>query len=236
MFLLLGIVVARLAWPGPSPQSADGQGALRALATQPAGRTLLAVLALGFLAYAGWQWVCAWQGDKTFERLAAAGRGALWLSFAVTAIRMVLHAEGSSNAEESMTARLLNAPFGTWLVAAVGVAVIAAAAAMLRKLRAKEFLGGLKPLSGRKKTVVKVAARVGITARSVVYGLAGAFLIRAAVQHTPGRGVGLDGALSQVAKEPYGTWLLFSAALGFLAYAIWCGIRARYEDVERSDG
>jgi hypothetical protein len=236
MFFLLGIVVARLAWPGPSPRAADGQGALRTLAAQPAGRTLLAVLALGFAAYAGWQWLCAWQGDKTFERVAAALRGLLWFGFAVTAARMVMHAGGSSNTEESLTARLLNAPFGRWIVAVAGAAVILGAAAMLRKVREREFLGGLRPLSGRTRTTVKVAARVGITARSVVYGLAGAFLIRAAVTHTPGRGVGLDGALSQVAKEPYGTWLLCSAAFGFLAYAVWCGLRARYEDVERSDG
>lgn len=236
MFFLLGIVVARLAWRGPSPQATDGQGALRALAAQPAGRVLLAVLALGFVTYAGWQWLCAWRGDETFVRVVAGLRGLLWFGLAATAVRIVMHAGGSANQEESMTARLLNAPFGTWIVAAVGAGIIVGAAVMLRKLRARHFLGDLQPLSGRTRTAVTVAARVGITARSVVYGLAGAFLIRAAATHTPGRGVGLDGALSQVAKEPYGSWLLASAAFGFLAYAVWCGIRARYEDLERSDG
>lgn len=236
MFVLLGIVVARLAWPGPSQRAADGQGAFRTLANQPAGRVLLLVLALGFAAYAAFQVLAAWRGDETLGRVAAGFRALLWTGLAVTAVRVVLHAGGSSNQEESMTARLLDAPFGTWIVATAGAAIVVGALFMLRKVRGNEFMDDLKPLSGRTKTVVTVAARVGIASRSIVYGLVGAFLIRAAATHQPGKGVGLDGALSQVAQESFGPWALACAAVGFTAYAVWCALRARYEDVRRSDG
>jgi drug/metabolite transporter superfamily protein YnfA len=76
----------------------------------------------------------------------------------------------------------------------------------------------------------------GITAKAAVYALTGAFLIRAAVREEARSGVGLDGALSTLAREPYGSYLLAAVAGGFAAYALWCWVRARYENIELSDG
>ena len=91
-------------------------------------------------------------------------------------------------------------------------------------------------MSDRAEAVVSTAAVVGLIGRTIVFVLGGAFLVRAAVTHRPNSGVGLDGALSQVAQAPYGTYMLVAVSVGLAAYAVWCMLRARYEDIERSDG
>ena len=234
LYALLAIVVVSVAFGGE--RQADSQGALRAVASQPFGRAALVLLALGFVVYAAWQATCVRAACDTKTRVAAAARALIWVGLAFTAARIALGSGGGANSEESFTARVLNAPFGTWLVAAGGIAVVAVALSFLLHLRNKGFLKDLRPLPAQTKQMVTLAARVGITSRSAVYMLAGAFLIRAAVRHDPDTGVGLDGALAEIARAPYGTYLLIAVAAGLASYAVWCAMRARYEDVARSDG
>lgn len=236
LYGLMAVLIGQLAFFGARGARTDSEGALRTLAGRPFGSSVLLVLAVGFALYAVWQWWCAWDGDDAPSRLAAAGRGLIWLAVAFTAGRIVLGGGDTNGQEEGITAQLLGTPFGTWLVAAVGAVIVIIALALLRHIRDEHYLDDLRPLPRRTRRAVCVAATVGIGAKTTVYSLAGAFLIRAALRHDPDSGVGLDGALSQVAQEPYGRHVLSVCAIGMAAYALWCGLRARYEDIERSDG
>ena len=236
LYVLLAVVVLQLAFPGGGGEQADSEGALRSLSGTTGGTALLLALSAGFALYSGWQWWCVINGDDTVSRLGAAGRGLLWVGVAFNAGQIALGGGGGGSGERSITSAVLNAPFGTWIVAIVGVAIIVIAVSLLRHIKDHSYLDDLRPLSQRARHAVSVAAVVGISAKTLVYSLAGAFLVRAAVRHEPDSGVGLDGALSQVAQEPYGRYVLAVAAVGMAAYAVWCGLRARYEIIERSDG
>jgi hypothetical protein len=236
LYVLLAVVVLQLARPGGGNAQADQEGALRSLSGSTGGTALLLALAIGFGIYAVWQWWCVVRGDDTTARAVAAGRGVIWAGIAFNAGQIAMGGGRGGQDEQSVTATLLNAPFGVWIVAAAGVAIIVGSVFMLRQLKDHGYLDDLRPLPSATRRTVGVAATVGITAKTLVYALAGAFLVRAAVRHEPDSGVGLDGALSQVAKEPYGAVVLTVAAGGMTAYAVWCGLRARYEDIERSDG
>ena len=72
---------------------------------------------------------------------------------------------------------------------------------------------------------------VGLLARGVVFGLIGAFVIKAALEYDPKQAIGLDGALQKLAGEAYGAWLLGLTAAGLVAYAIFCFVEARYRRV-----
>lgn len=235
LYVLLAVVMLQLVIPGGGSEQADSQGALRSLSGTTGGTGLLLALAVGFGFYAAWQAWCAANGDDTASRLGAAGRTVLWAGVSFNAAQIALGGGGGQN-EESITAAVLNAPFGTWVVAAVGVVIVVVAVSLLRHLRGSSYLDDLRPMPQRTRRAVSVAATVGLAAKTLVYALAGVFLVRAAVRHDPDKGVGLDGALSQVAQEPYGAYVLSLAALGMLAYALWCGLRARFEDIDRSDG
>jgi hypothetical protein len=58
--------------------------------------------------------------------------------------------------------------------------------------------------------------------------LIGYFLIQTAIKADPNQTRGLDGALAELAKQPFGRVLLGTAALGFVAYGVYMYILARY--------
>ena len=236
LFALLGVLALRVAF-GEGGTQADSQGALRTVANGPLGTALLILLGLGFVVYAVWQAHAAITGDDTRSRITAGARALVWGALAYTAGRYVISGgSGGSNEEESLTATVLNLPFGTWLVALAGAAIIVIGVSFLRRVKDRSYLDDLKPMPAETRRRVCWAATAGLLGRTLVFALLGAFLIRAAVAHKPNSGVGLDGALSQVAQAPYGTYVLVLVAAGMFAYAVWCGLRARYEDIKRSDG
>lgn len=86
-------------------------------------------------------------------------------------------------------------------------------------------------MSPRERTWAIRAGRVGYGARGVVFALMGVFFIQAARQADASEARGLDGALEALRDQPYGPWLLAAVALGFVLYAVYMGVEARYRDI-----
>ena len=229
---LMGLLALQIAFGSRSTQ-ADSQGALRAVARQPFGRGLLALLAVGFAGYALWRFVQARRGDDWKQRTVAAVRGVVWAGLCGTTVRVVLGAGTGGSSEQSITARLMELPFGGALVAVAGVVVAGAGLWQGKQAFTGEWAQDLdlSSLGPTRRRAVAAAAVGGLVARMVVYALVGAFLVRAAVGHDPRRGVGLDGTLQQVAASPYGPWVLSLVAAGLAAFALWSLVRARYERI-----
>ena len=234
LYALLALLALQVALGNGA--EADSQGALREIASRSFGTAMLAALALGFAGYAVWQLRCAVKGDEWIARLGAGARGLVWAVLSFSAVKLIVSAGQPSNAEQSTTARLLATPVGPWLVGLGGVALAVVGLMFLRQLRDRGYLEDLKPMPANNRRFVSAVAVAGIGAKSGVYVMAGAFLVRAALDHQATGGVGLDGALSVVARQPYGTYVLVAVAAGLAAYAAWCWVRARYENVEHSDG
>jgi Domain of Unknown Function (DUF1206) len=220
----------------------DRQGALRSLADESFGRELLIALAAGFAAYGLWRFVQAFL-DRDHEgndikglgkRASFAGRGAIYFGLFFATMSVLLGERGGSgNDEDRATAGVLEAPAGRWLVIAIGAAVAAVGLyngyrAVTRKFEEKLRLDELGP--GTRRAVVTVGM-LGHLARFVVFSIIGWFLIRAAVEFEPKKAVGLDGALAEVARQPYGKWLLFTVAAGILAYGVYSVVESRYRRV-----
>jgi Domain of Unknown Function (DUF1206) len=72
---------------------------------------------------------------------------------------------------------------------------------------------------------------LGHLARFVVFALIGLFLLRAAWEYDSSEARGLDGALLEIAQQPYGGLLLGAVAAGLLAYALYCFVQARYRRI-----
>lgn len=240
LYLLISALAARVA-TGDHGERADKDGALEAVARQPLGRVLVALLAVGFGGYALWRLVKgvldpgpgkprAWP-----KRLADVGRAALYAGVFVTTVPFVFgsRSAGSASEEADLTARFLRLPLGRAIVAGVGLGLLAAGAHNgLRGARGtwRKKLES-SPLRGRLRSVVTPVAVVGLTARMVMFGLLGVFLIRAALQFDAGEAVGIDGALKRVAAAPAGVWLLGLLAVGLAAYGLYLLVEARYREV-----
>ena len=79
-----------------------------------------------------------------------------------------------------------------------------------------------------------VVGAIGYCARGVVFGLIGAFLIKAAIEYDPKEAIALDGALGKLAHATAGPFLLGLVAAGFIAFALYCLADTRYRNLEAS--
>lgn len=75
------------------------------------------------------------------------------------------------------------------------------------------------------RDALQITARVGLTARGVVYGVIGILALQLALG-AGGRTEDQTGALRTIAHQPFGEALLIILAAGLACYAIWQAIRA----------
>jgi hypothetical protein len=221
----------------------DRSGALVALADDWYGKLLVAALAFGLVGYAFWRFAEAILGrpleggerESFPRRLGLAARGAWYLGLCGLAVAVLAgaHESGGSREEDRITARVLKWPAGRWIVAAVGIGILGAGVFNVWRGVTGRFRKNLKirkmgRLEDRAFTII---GGIGHTARGVVFGLIGFFLVRAAYQYDPEEAVGLDGALAKVLQQDYGDTLLALVAAGLIAYGLYCFIEAGYREV-----
>lgn len=237
VYCVLGLLAVQVA-TGSHDRKLDRQGALRVVARQPGGAVLLAALAVGFAGYAGWRLHDALtSGDGWPKRLLHAGRGLLYAGFTWTAVQLLVtrRAGRSSDAEaKTWSARLMSQPAGRWLVALIGVAFLATGAGLAWRGVRQKFRHHLRlaRMRGWQRRWLPRLGTVGQLARAAVAALVGAFLVQAALRFDPREAVGVDGALHQLARRPYGGVLLLAVAAGLVAYGLFSFVEARWRELD----
>jgi hypothetical protein len=239
VYALVGLLALETAL-GARSHATDSRGALRYVAEK--STALLWLLAVGFFGYALWRVV---QGVLDAEnkgsdpkglakRAAMVGSGLIYGGLAVAAARLAMgsHDSGGGGAQ-AWTAKLMSVPFGRWLVAAVGIGVIAGGFLQIRRGWTGRFHDTLKvnEMSAEEKRLAFNSGRLGFIARGVVFLLSGWFLIQAARRFDPSEARGLGGALEALAREPYGAWLLGATAVGLIAFGAYSLLLARYRRI-----
>jgi uncharacterized protein DUF1206 len=241
LYAVIGILAVKVAL-GAREEDADKSGALRTIAEQPFGKGLLVLLAAGLAGYAVWrlaQAVLDRDGEGTRLKGLAKRAGALgkagWYAVlcALTVSTLIGEGGGGSGNEQQTTAGVFDRPFGRYVVYAAGIAFVAAAAFNGWRAVTCTFRKQLKTgeMSEAEETAATGVGVVGHLARMAVFGLVGAFLLKAAWQFDPKEARGLDGALLEVSQQAYGGVLLGAVALGLIAYAVFCLVQARYRRI-----
>jgi hypothetical protein len=232
---------------GHSDKQADKQGALQTVVRQPLGKVLVLLLAVGFAGYALWRFVETAVGPPdeddarkaALKRVGYGARGVLYTFFALSAVKLLVSSSGKGggkNAQADWTRRVLEWPGGTWLVAAVGLGIVAGGLYVGWRGLSRTFRKRLKSyeMSPTERRWIVGVGTVGMVARMVVTVLIGVFLVVAATQHDPAQAVGIDGALKRLANRSYGPSLLVLVAFGFAAYGVYSFAEARYRRVGSS--
>lgn len=226
---------------GSRKESPDKNGALRTIAEQPFGKVLLTALAVGLAGYAAWQLSLAildreneGEDAKGLVKRATALARAGWYGVLcwLTVSTLVGNGSGNSN-EQQKTAGVFDHTGGRYLVYAAGFAFLGAAAFNGYRAITCKFN---KKLKQQEMNEVEEAAATGVgilghLARCVVFGLIGIFLVKSAWEFDSKEARGLDGALLELAQQPYGGLLLGAVAIGLLAYAFYCFVQARYRKI-----
>jgi Domain of Unknown Function (DUF1206) len=220
--------------------STGGQkSAFLVILRQPFGRVALAVIALGLVGYTLWRLVSAATDSEHRGsdakgwalRAASAGRGLVYGAITVEVISLIVNRRGGSGGDRETkhwTARLMEQPFGPWLVGAVGLGVVAYGAYQLyaawdSKLSKRLSLGEMDDRVRRKVVAI---SRFGIGARGLVFFVIGGSLVVAAVKHNPDAARGTSGALASL-PDP----MLVVVGIGLAAYGVYALVNARYRRI-----
>lgn len=235
VWLVIGLLALQVALGGH--RQADKNGALRTIAEKPFGEVLLVVLVIGFFGYAAWRLLEGTVGHldepagrkRWTKRGGSLFRGVIYVVLALSTVKFLVGG-GGNDKTQSLTARVLGASGGQLLVLVIGLAVLAGGAAMVIRAFRQKFEDKLKvsQMSARLRSVTKVVGTAGLASRGFVFLLIGGFLVDAAVRFDPKKAKGLDASLKTLAQQPFGRVLLFAAAVGLLAFALWSFLEARY--------
>lgn len=239
LYVVLGILTAQFAFGVTGSEQVSNTGAIRFVQEAPFGSVLLWILALGLAALALWELVSAVTGDPVREagavkRVLFAIKGLVYGAIAVSVTVAALGGGAGSRGgsdQAQATGFVLELPFGRWLVGAVGVGVtVYAVWSAVEHVRDAGFMQRLAVGRMAPDTVraIRTSGRVGYGARSTVIGLTGAFLVVAAVQHSPERSRGLAGSVLALSQQAYGTWLLTAVAIGLVLFGVFSVVEARH--------
>lgn len=234
VYLLVGGLAAMAAFTGGG-RTTGSTGALAAVANDPGGRALLALIAFGLFGYVIWRAVCAVRNpehESGAKRLFYAVTGLAYGALAVEAARLALHGVGGGsgqgdNGPAHWSAEAMAQPLGQLLVAAAGVAIglygLHQIVSGWRVELDDQLALGAMSANARRWTVR--ISRFGLAARGLVFTIIGGFLVVAAIQSDPSEATGIGGVLSMLRTTP---WLLGVVALGLMAYGLYNLVRARY--------
>jgi hypothetical protein len=236
---LIGGLALALALGAGNGSATNQQGALSLIARAPLGGLALGALALGLLAYAAWQIGQAVLGrgleggdrSEPGERIGNAASGLVYVGLFVLAVKVLVGSESNeSSAPRRAAAGVLGWPGGRWLVGLTGIVFVAVCIYLAYDGLTGGYLEEAKTeeMSRGARRVLDVIGRVGLASRALVFALIGYFLIRTAIDYDPSKAIGIDGALREVARRPYGSWLLGFAGLGLLTFAAASLAEARY--------
>jgi hypothetical protein len=237
-YIVLGALVTAVLL-GRDDKELDRRGAIESVASGIGGHVMLLLLCVGFVSYIAWQLLRAVtrrhdEGDmaNAGRRLLALGTALVYLGFLVTAVRVLVGSPTKSpqSDQDSWTERLLAAGGGRVVVAVIGVTVIAVGLILFGYAASRKFESPLdtramSPAMCRAAAVLGVA---GQSARGLVFGIIGGFVLSAALANDASRSKGLDASLRTLAMQRFGAILLSVVALGFLAFGLYSLLDARY--------
>jgi uncharacterized membrane protein YidH (DUF202 family) len=239
VYATVGILAAKAAFFSGNPESS--RDALSAIATQPFGQFLLAIVAVGLFGYVLWRFVQvvkdpehgnATEAKDIVRRLGYGMSGLAYASLALSATKIITIGQDvrSENSAQIWTAKLMSQPFGQWLVGTVGALAMGLGFYYFYRAFSNDFRKKLKfhQMQEHTQNLVIGIAKFGLSARGFVFVLIGGFLIQAARTYDPSKVETSEGVLQQLSQRPL---LLAIVALGLIAYGIYLGIQARYRRI-----
>lgn len=234
-------VLAALAAFGPGGETTGTSGALQSIAELPFGEVLLWIIGIGLIGYIIWDFIKAIkdpgnEGADTKGLIKRTGyfiSGVIYANLAFGVIKLASHTgnAGSGESEKTMSVKLMEQPFGEWLIGFVGVVIIGYGLYELFSGVKEKFMEEFRTneMNDKERKVARISGKVGLIARGIVLSMIGFFFIRTAYTHNPEESKGLGGALDEMASQPYGQFLLAIIAVGLILYGIYQIIRGRYQ-------
>ena len=238
IYVLIGWVAVLLAL-GRSSREADQQGALQLLASKPYGLVSLWLLGIGFAAYALWRlsetaFGVTGEPPGAGPRLKSLGRAVIYAGFAYLTFQVISGTQHSqSRQQQDITATAMQHAAGRWLVGIAGLVIVVIGLVLVSQGYRRTFMKYLRTsrMSPSTRRVVELLGVIGTCARGLVFALAGALVIDAAITHRASESGGIDKALLTLRNQPFGEFLMILAALGLAVFGTYGLAEARWRRV-----
>jgi len=221
------------------------RGALGLLVAQPFGRLVVALVAAGICGYILRRFVQVFVEPaggrppkpiiRVLRRLAFALSGLAHVGIALAALRLVLglavlSSDGQKASRGWATLLLVWKPLDGWLTVIVGLVVVGVAIFYFYKSASRRFTMDLEleRMSRRVERATLACGIAGYAGRGIGFLIMGAFLVYAGwyVEEVEARGFG--NILRTLEAQPFGAWLLITAAVGLTAYGLYLLLAAWY--------
>ena len=219
--------------------------ALQEFIYQPFGSVLLIGCAFGLLAHAVWRIIQALidpddrgtEATTLFFRAIDFIVGCLYLSFSYAAWQIFkgLQTKSSSESTEVWISKILNLPFGKWLVifCALVVLIIAGYQFYSAYVANFDYSFDIQSMSKKEQQTLRLMGRIGFSAWGIVYSMMAILFYQAAVNYDASEAGGLSDALNALQKQPYGIWILGITAGGLIVYGLYLLILSYYHRIYR---
>ena len=217
---------------------------LEFLDKQTFGNILLILMGVGLASYATWRFIQSISdpeniGDDTkgkAKRTAFFLSGSLYLGLAVLAVLRVINASGgsgtgSSGSNSAQQSSFLASETGLVIIGIVGAGIVIAGIFQFVKAYKNDYYKKFDLMSlneEKKRESIKKTAEFGLSARGVIFLIIGFFALKAAFNSNPSKIKSTTEVFSFIQDSSYGAWLLGVVAAGFVAYAIYMFLMAKY--------
>jgi uncharacterized protein DUF1206 len=232
LHVLIGAIALTTAF-GPERGRADQTGALVKVVEIPAGAVLLWAMVAAVLALGLWQiarGIAVSEKDvrkRWFRRISAFCQAVGFVAIGVIAARIAIAGKSGAGNSKTLTAAVLAAPGGAVLIVAAGLALFGAGVYFVVKGVSRRFLKDLGREGTGVRRSVELLGVTGHVAKGVALAVLGVLVVVAAVTSDPKQAAGLDRAFDAIAALPFGEALIALIGIGFIAYGVYCGFRAR---------
>lgn len=247
VYCLVGGLAVAAAF-GAGGKTTGKKGAFSFVLEQPFGKVMLGIIAVGLLGYVAWRMIQAFQDPdhpnehdtkNTLKRIGYGISGIAYGFLAYYALSLVFgwgsssSGSGGESKREFFVAKLLEQPFGQWLVGIVAAFFIGKGLHQIYKAVSGKFKKHLKSIGMGQKGLEAVdkIGKVGYIARGIVLGIIGYLFIKAALQANPSKADGTSGAFDFIQNSTSGPWLLGLIAAGLFCYGVFMFVMARYRRV-----
>lgn len=235
IYLVIG-GLAFLTAAGAGGQTTDSKGALAAIASQPFGRVMVAMLIFGLVGYALWRLV---QAIKDVDhhgtslkglavRIGLLGSAIAHGALALWASRFLMN---DASTYERIGTVFLGTDLGQLIYIVGGIALAIVGFAHIYKgwtARYERYMY----IPSRHSGWADPMCRFGLIARGVVWCIVAWFFIKAAAGASNDDVASLSDALTALRDSGYGSWLLGVVSAGLFAFGIYSCLEAVYRRVD----
>jgi hypothetical protein len=231
LYAVMGLLALRIVLSVAGGATTDLTGSLVVLVSNPSGKLVLIIVAVGLSAYSLWGFTRAiydplHRGSDASGYLARLGFVTSAVSYAAIvlfAIQLLAGSGATTNDGTKKTiASVLTHPAGGALTILIGLVVIGVAVGQFLEAYRATFARDLKgaEMSATARDIAVKLGRFGMFARGVIFLIIGWFVVQAGIHHDPAQTQGFSGAFVFLLAQPFGRILLGIVALGFVALGL----------------